>query len=95
MRRLMLCLLVACPISAATFSAAVADGPSDSVTAFAAFQVEPRDAVNMLLRDSSGTLASQLAEQCCKICTTGKACGNSCINRNYQCHQPPGCACDG
>ena len=33
--------------------------------------------------------------QCCKICRKGKACGNSCINRNYTCHQPPGCACDG
>jgi hypothetical protein len=32
---------------------------------------------------------------CCKICTTGKACGDSCISRNYTCHQPPGCACDG
>ena len=32
---------------------------------------------------------------CCKVCTKGKACGDSCINRNYTCHQPPGCACDG
>lgn len=32
---------------------------------------------------------------CCKICTTGKACGNSCISRRYNCHQPPGCACNG
>jgi hypothetical protein len=32
---------------------------------------------------------------CCKICTTGKACGNSCISRSYTCHQPPGCACNG
>jgi len=32
---------------------------------------------------------------CCKICTTGKACGDSCISRSYTCHQPPGCACDG
>ncbi|MDD5252189.1 MAG: hypothetical protein PHT12_06195 [Patescibacteria group bacterium] len=31
---------------------------------------------------------------CCKICSTGKACGNSCISRSYTCHQPPGCACD-
>jgi len=31
---------------------------------------------------------------CCRICTTGKACGNSCISRRYQCRQPPGCACD-
>ncbi len=32
---------------------------------------------------------------CCKICRKGKACGNSCINRNYRCTKPPGCACDG
>ncbi len=31
---------------------------------------------------------------CCRVCTTGKACGNSCINRQLTCHQPPGCACD-
>jgi competence protein ComEC len=31
---------------------------------------------------------------CCRMCTRGKACGNSCINRAYQCRQPPGCACD-
>lgn len=31
---------------------------------------------------------------CCKICSKGKACGNSCISRSYTCHQPPGCACD-
>jgi hypothetical protein len=32
---------------------------------------------------------------CCKVCNKGKACGDSCINRSYTCHQPPGCACDG
>ena len=31
---------------------------------------------------------------CCRTCTTGKACGNSCISRDKQCHQPRGCACD-
>ena len=31
---------------------------------------------------------------CCKYCTTGKACGDSCISKNYTCHQPPGCACN-
>ncbi len=34
------------------------------------------------------------ARSCCRICTRGKACGNSCISRTYQCRQPPGCACD-
>jgi hypothetical protein len=32
---------------------------------------------------------------CCKICTVGKACGNTCISKNYICHVGPGCACDG
>ena len=36
-----------------------------------------------------------LSQGCCRICTKGKACGNSCISRRYTCHQPPGCACDG
>ena len=32
---------------------------------------------------------------CCRICRTGKACGDSCISRSYTCRQPPGCACNG
>lgn len=32
---------------------------------------------------------------CCRVCSKGKACGNSCINRSRTCHQPRGCACDG
>jgi hypothetical protein len=32
---------------------------------------------------------------CCKTCSKGKACGNSCIARNKTCHRPRGCACDG
>lgn len=34
------------------------------------------------------------AAACCKICSAGKACGNSCISASYTCHQPPGCACN-
>lgn len=32
---------------------------------------------------------------CCKVCTTGCACGNSCISCSYNCTKPRGCACDG
>lgn len=32
---------------------------------------------------------------CCKICRTGKACGNTCIARSKTCHVGPGCACNG
>jgi len=35
------------------------------------------------------------AQYCCKVCTVGKACGDSCISRDKECHRPPGCACDG
>ena len=35
------------------------------------------------------------AQYCCKICTVGKACGNTCISRDKTCHVGPGCACDG
>jgi hypothetical protein len=31
---------------------------------------------------------------CCKICTKGKACGDTCISRDKTCHKPPGCACN-
>jgi hypothetical protein len=38
--------------------------------------------------------ATPPARSCCRICTTGKACGNSCISRSFTCRQPPGCACN-
>ena len=34
------------------------------------------------------------ADQCCKICEGGKACGNSCISRRFNCHKGQGCACN-
>lgn len=34
------------------------------------------------------------AGECCKYCSKGKACGDSCISRSYTCHKAPGCACD-
>jgi hypothetical protein len=36
-----------------------------------------------------------IAQACCKVCRKGKACGDTCISRDDQCHVPPGCACDG
>jgi hypothetical protein len=32
---------------------------------------------------------------CCKVCSKGKACGDSCIARYKTCHKGQGCACDG
>jgi hypothetical protein len=39
--------------------------------------------------DGGGTTA------CCKTCTAGKACGDSCIPQNQTCNAGPGCACNG
>jgi hypothetical protein len=38
----------------------------------------------------------QLAQQparCCKHCTKGQPCGNTCISAKAKCKSPPGCAC--
>jgi hypothetical protein len=32
---------------------------------------------------------------CCKVCTSSKACGDSCISKSKTCTKPPGCACQG
>lgn len=32
---------------------------------------------------------------CCRVCRTGKACGDSCISRNNNCNRGRGCACQG
>ena len=32
---------------------------------------------------------------CCRICTSGKACGDSCISASKTCHKGGGCACNG
>lgn len=39
--------------------------------------------------------AAYAAGACCKICKKGKACGDSCIAADKNCHQGRGCACDG
>jgi hypothetical protein len=49
-------------------------------------------------REDEPTIATwieqaQQAQSCCKHCTKGKPCGNSCIAANSKCKQPPGCAC--
>jgi len=31
---------------------------------------------------------------CCRVCSTGKACGDTCISVSNECHTSPGCACN-
>jgi hypothetical protein len=34
------------------------------------------------------------ADQCCKVCDAGRACGNTCISAAKNCHKGRGCACN-
>jgi hypothetical protein len=43
------------------------------------------------LPESTGT--TQLAQACCKHCTKGQPCGNTCISAKSKCKSAPGCAC--
>lgn len=36
----------------------------------------------------------QKSSICCKTCTHGKACGDTCISKSRSCNKGPGCACD-
>jgi hypothetical protein len=40
------------------------------------------------------TLQCVPRSQCCKVCSKGKACGDSCISQDYDCHKGRGCGCD-
>lgn len=42
---------------------------------------------------SVSVTAVSSAPYCCKHCSAGKPCGNTCISRRYTCHVGPGCAC--
>ena len=36
---------------------------------------------------------AQQRQECCKHCTKGQPCGNTCISTKAKCKSPPGCAC--
>jgi hypothetical protein len=42
---------------------------------------------------SEWTELAQQGDRCCKRCTKGQPCGNTCISTKSKCKSPPGCAC--
>ncbi len=43
----------------------------------------------------SGCSDSPTGSSCCRVCSTGKPCGDSCIDRDKACNTTGGCACAG
>jgi hypothetical protein len=76
-----------------TLSASAQTAPDLAATPFPA---PPANAHLLQVFGVSGSpLAPPTAQACCKVCTVGKACGNTCISRDKTCHVGAGCACDG
>ncbi|MBP5979074.1 MAG: hypothetical protein KA748_02610 [Halomonas sp.] len=85
---LMLCL-------AGMVSAGDAVGDSETWVTQAGLSVSGEEAECDLAFDAMPDELAFAQGGCCRVCKKGKACGNSCINRDYTCRQPRGCACDG
>jgi len=49
----------------------------------------------LLLTGSAPACSDSTDSDCCRVCTTGKACGDSCIPQSSTCTVGPGCACNG
>lgn len=80
-------MLISFTALATEMSVTPKDADPDTVTCVAK--------IEQSVSNSMCATAPAHATYCCKVCSVGKACGNSCISRDKDCHQPPGCACDG
>ncbi len=73
------------------------DGDDDGIACEALAPSDPTEVAPFTSTDApEPTIESSTLSTggCCKYCSTGKACGDSCISRSYTCHKAPGCACD-
>ncbi len=72
---------------------------ADEVTAMRAAEAKPQPSPAPLRTAPAATptfepeSASEPARSCCKVCTTGCPCGDSCISCSKTCRKGPGCAC--
>lgn len=75
--------------TARNFAAALALLASSGMTLAQTAPVDGPHMARLRALAAQPTLAS-----CCKVCSKGKACGDSCIARSKTCHKGVGCACD-
>ena len=50
---------------------------------------------SLQINDVTPTTPTNPTNSCCKVCRTGKACGDSCISKSNTCNKGSGCACNG
>lgn len=50
--------------------------------------------VPLSISECGGGFAAGAQRSCCRVCSKGKACGDSCIARHLNCHRGRGCACN-
>lgn len=48
-----------------------------------------------LMFTACGPIDDEPSGDCCKVCTSSKACGDSCIPKSSTCNKSSGCACNG
>ena len=65
------------------------------LTALLAFLFVPSVIFADTIDDAYNALALISTRSCCKVCSAGKACGDSCISKTYNCSKGVGCACNG
>ena len=63
-----------------------------SVPVFAA-NYSPWPGVPGRLRMSESVELAQQEKSCCRHCSKGQPCENTCISAKSKCKSPPGCAC--
>lgn len=73
------------------FTVVAADAPADALPAAQSVVDSACGRAKSAAHDGS----AEVAQACCKRCSKGCPCGNSCISCSKTCRQPPGCACRG
>jgi hypothetical protein len=93
LRSLKFCLAIVLPSIAAHSNTPPALTADFHVTVFK--RTHPQNQLLRSITSRTSRQAAQFALSCCKVCTVGKACGNTCISRDKTCHVGLGCACNG
>lgn len=85
----------ACPLIVQNIAPPPPAGTPVRPTAAPIVVTEPSPTFTLAPAQAYPTQPPAPARSCCKVCSGGKACGDSCIARNKTCHKGQGCACDG